>query len=109
MNRFEQELKNNNLVCSECLKCNKIVWPPSDYCNKCFGDVTWRKISRNATLVEYSCKNGDCFCIAELEGQIRVIGTIQDKSDLKIGQSLILERCDYDGNEKFIFRAKRND
>lgn len=109
MNRFEQELKNNNFVCSECLRCKKIVWPPNDYCNKCFDNVTWRQISRDAILLEYSCKNGEYFCMAEFEDQIRVIGTIQEKSGLEIGQKLILEKCDYDKSEKFIFRIKKSD
>ena len=107
MNRFEQELKNGNFVCSECLKCQNLVWPPSEYCNKCFGNVTWRKISRNATLLEYSCKNGEYFCLAELEGKIRLVGTISEPEKLQIGQNLILEKCDYDGSEKFIFKIKK--
>ncbi|MDE1764129.1 MAG: hypothetical protein KGH88_07770 [Thaumarchaeota archaeon] len=106
MNRFEQELKSDNFVCSECTKCQKLVWPPSEYCNKCFGIVTWRKVSRDATLLEYSCKNGEYFCVAEIEGQIRIIGKISNPSEIKIGQNLTLERCDYEGSEKFIFKIK---
>jgi uncharacterized OB-fold protein len=105
MNKFEEELKNNNLVCSECLKCQKIVWPPSEYCNRCFGNVMWRQISRDAVLLEYSCKNGEYFCLAELEGQIRLVGKILESSRLEIGQKIILEKCDYDGSEKFIFKT----
>lgn len=108
MNRFEQELKNNNFICSECPKCEKLVWPPSDYCNRCFGDVVWRQVSRDATLLEYSHKDGEYFCIVELEGQIRIIGTIKNVSKLKIGENLVLEKCDYDGNEKFVFKPKKN-
>ncbi|MDE1872050.1 MAG: hypothetical protein KGH99_01065 [Thaumarchaeota archaeon] len=108
MNRFEQELKNNNFICSECPKCKKLVWPPSDYCNRCFGDVIWRQVSRDAVLLEYSHKNGEYFCMAELEGQIRIIGTIKNVSKLQIGENLILEKCDYDGNEKFVFKPKKN-
>lgn len=108
MNRFEQELKNNNFICSECPKCKKLVWPPSEYCNKCFGEVIWRQISRNATLLEYSSKNGEYFCMAELEGQIRIMGTITNVSELQIGENLILEKCDYDGSEKFTFKLKKD-
>ncbi len=108
MNRFEQELKNNNLICSECLRCKKLVWPPSEYCNKCLGNVVWRQISRTAILLEYSCKGDECFCMVELEGQIRLLGTIQKSSELQIGQELILETCDYDGNEKFVFKIQKN-
>ena len=108
MNRFEQELKNNNFICSECPKCKKLVWPPNDYCNKCFGDVIWRQISRNAVLLEYCGKNGEYFCMAELEGQIRIMGTIQNASELQIGKSMILEKCDYDSTEKFTFKIKED-
>ena len=35
MNKFEEELKKGNFITSECHKCDKIVWPPSDYCDNC--------------------------------------------------------------------------
>lgn len=102
MNQFEQELKNNNFVCSSCLKCNKLVWPPSDFCNLCFGDVVWKKVARNATLIEFSRDANEVFCIAEFEGGIRIMGSIKNSSDLKVGQSLTLVRCNYDGKEEFV-------
>jgi uncharacterized OB-fold protein len=105
MNKFEQELKNNNFLCSYCVKCNKLVWPPSDYCNKCFNEVVWRSVSRVAKLVEFSSKDKEYFCIAEFEGNIRVMGHIEDASNLQIGQPLFLEWCDYNGTEKFVFKA----
>ncbi|MGI0047643.1 MAG: hypothetical protein ACREBB_10730 [Nitrosotalea sp.] len=46
--------------------------------------------------------------MVELEGQIRLLGTIQKSSELQIGQELILETCDYDGNEKFVFKIQKN-
>ena len=102
MTRFEQELKNNNFVCSECLKCNKLVWPPSEFCNSCFGEVRWRKIGTIAKLIEFSLKNNEIFCIAEFEENIRIMGTINNGSNLKVGQSLKLVRCDYDDVERFV-------
>lgn len=107
MTRFENELKNNNFVCGECLKCKKIVWPPSEFCNICLGNVSWRKIIREAVLLEYAHKNGECFCVAEMEGQIRIIGTILEPLELKIGQRLYLEKCDYDNTEKYFFRIQK--
>jgi uncharacterized protein len=103
MNKFEQELKNNNFVCSRCTRCNKTVWPPSDLCNKCFGNVVWEPVPRNARLVEFSRKNGEYFCMAEFDGGIRVMGTVESASILHVGQSLILLRCGYDDTEKFVF------
>jgi len=54
MNEFETELKAGNFVTSECSYCEKIVWPPSDYCDYCFKEVNWRKVSENGTIVELS-------------------------------------------------------
>ena len=56
MNKFETELKAGNFVTSECIDCNKIVWPPSDYCDNCFMEVNWRKVSSNGKLIEWSKK-----------------------------------------------------
>lgn len=105
MTRFEDELKNNNFVCSECVRCRHLVWPPSEFCNKCFGDVTWRPVSRKAILVEFSSKDGKRFCIAEFEDSIRVFGTIEGNSTLSPGQNLVLECCNYDETPKFIFQT----
>ncbi len=46
--------------------------------------------------------------MAELEGRIRIMGKIQDVSELKIGENLILEKCDYDCGEKFTFKLKKD-
>ena len=107
MTMFESELKNGKFVCSECLKCNKLVWPPSDFCSGCFGKVNWRKVSTVATLVEFSKKDDTIFCIAEFEGAIRVMGSLEAKSEeISIGQELILAKCDYDETERFVFQLK---
>ena len=63
MNKFETELKAGNFVTSECSYCKKIVWPPSDYCDYCFKDVNWRKVSENGTIIELSRKENDVFSI----------------------------------------------
>jgi len=107
MTRFESELKNGKFVCSECLKCNKLVWPPSDFCSNCFGKVRWRQLSTIATLVEFSKKDDIIFCIAEFEGTIRVMGALEtDAQELIIGKELQLVKCDYDRTERFIFQLK---
>jgi len=43
MSFFESELKKGNFMIPECLKCNDVVWPPSNFCNHCFGKINWRK------------------------------------------------------------------
>ncbi len=103
MNKFEDELRKGNFVCSECSNCNKLVWPPNEFCNNCFSNVKWRAISKNAKLIEFSSKNGEYFCIAEFENQIRVMGTLENTANLHVGQALTLIKCSFEGREKFIF------
>lgn len=105
MNKFEQELKNNKFVCSECPKCRHLVWPPSDFCNQCFGDVIWRPVSNKATLLEVSKKNEKYFCIGEFEKSIRVFGTLEGGTDFTPGQFITLKRCDYTDMPIFVFHT----
>ena len=102
MTRFEKELKNNSLVSSFCTRCDKHVWPPSDICNACFGNVIWKPVNRIAKLIEFSRKDDEIFGIVEFEEGMRVMGRIMNADDLKIGQMLNLIECNYDGKAKFV-------
>lgn len=105
MTTYEDELKKGRFVCSECQKCNKLVWPPSNFCNRCFNEVRWRPVSPVAKLVEFSKKDNVTFCIAEFENTVRIMGTLEtDSTKLDVGQPIRLAMCDYNGREKFIFR-----
>ena len=103
MNRFESELTKGNFVTSECTNCMEIVWPPSNFCNKCFGDVTWREVQKKAKLIDFSKKNGESFCVAEFENKIRILSTLKSSdTEPKLGQDLILENCGFkNGNYDF--------
>ena len=91
MNKFESELKTGNFVTSECNHCNRVVWPPSDYCDNCFQKVNWRKISKNGTIIELSKKENDVFCISEFENKIRIMGKLDAQIDMvKPGQRVKL-------------------
>ena len=105
MNQFENELKNGKFVCSECPKCNKLVWPPSDFCNICFSKVKWRLVSKKGNLIEFSKKDDIFFCIAEFENTIRVMGELETWLKIPlVGQDLDLVKCDYTDKEKFFFQ-----
>ena len=104
MNKFDEELIAGNFVTSECLHCAKIVWPPSDYCNICFRNVVWRKVSSNGKLIEWSKKENDIFCITEFENTIRIMGKLDSKNIvLKPGQLVKLTKCDLNNKHKFFF------
>lgn len=106
MTKFEEELKKGKFVCSECQNCKKLVWPPSDYCNRCFGQVTWRSVLQTAKLIEFSKKDNVIFCIAEFENEIRLMGSLQTDTKPVIGQDLKLIKCSYNGNAEFVFQPK---
>lgn len=107
MSQFIANLKKNNFVCSYCQKCDKVVWPPSDLCNRCFNKVTWKNLDRKAKLVELVKKGGEHICIAEFESGIRIMGVLQHGENLKIGDMLNLVRCDYEQTEKFVLEPFR--
>ena len=106
MTKFEEELKKGKFVCGECQNCKKLVWPPNDYCNRCFGQVKWRPVLQTARLIEFSKKGNDIFCIAEFENEIRVMGSLQTNTKPVIGQDLKLIKCSYNGTEEFVFQPK---
>jgi hypothetical protein len=106
MTVFIEELKKGRFVCSECQKCNSRIWPPSDYCNKCFGATIWSPVSSNATLIEFSKKGDTVFCIAEFEKTVRVMGTLKSEFDkLHVGQKIMLVECGHNGTERFVFQT----
>jgi len=104
MTKFEEGLKKDEFVCSECLTCKKLVWPPNNFCNRCFGDVKWRPVSRCGKLVEFSKKDETVFCIAEFENEIRIMGSLKCSCVPVIGQSLKLVKCSHNESEEFVFQ-----
>ena len=109
MNKFEAELKAGNFVTSECPDCKKIVWPPSDYCDRCFKEVNWRKVSENGTIIELSGKENDVFCITEFENKIRVMGKLDTEiNTAKPGQTVKLTRCLFNDKNSFFFSLENN-
>ena len=107
MNKFEVELKAGNFVTSECTNCDKIVWPPSDYCDNCFMEVNWRKVSQNGTIIELSKKDNDVFCITEFENKIRIMGKLDAEIHMtKPGQTVRLSKCLLNDKISFFFSLK---
>jgi uncharacterized OB-fold protein len=102
MNVFEAELKNGRFVVPECPRCQKIIWPPSEYCTRCFGNVIWRTVNDSGILVEYSSKDGKMFCIAEFE-KIRIMGSFHCEKTPVIGQKIKISSCGFDNSPKFTF------
>ena len=103
MNIFESELKAGRFVIPECPRCQKIAWPPSESCSKCFGNTVWRTADHTGTLVEHSAKDGKTFCMVEVEGSFRIMGTLECDGAPAPGQRVRLSSCGFDGAPKFTF------
>ncbi len=89
---FESELKKGNFFISECNQCNKIVWPPSEFCNQCLSNNSWRKCSGKGIIVEFSKKEDTYFAVAEIENSVKILGQIVSGRP-KIGDQIKITDC----------------
>ena len=97
---FELELSQGRFCIPECILCKKIVWPPSEFCNYCFGTVSLKKGDFEGKIVEFSKQNDDYFCLVEFEETIRVIA--KTSKIPKIDQTVRISECGIkDGNYFF--------
>jgi uncharacterized OB-fold protein len=101
---FELELKKGNFLKSECKHCNKIVWPPSEFCNQCLNETLWNKCSKTGKIIEFSKKEDTYFCVAEIESSIKIIGEIVDGIP-EIGKQVTVIDCGI-SNESYFFKMK---
>ena len=99
--KFESELTKGNFFLSECPNCQKIVWPPSEYCDQCLQEVNWRKSSGEGTIIEFSKQNDRFFCIAEIENAIRLMGQIISGAP-EIGKKIIITDCMIDNGNHVV-------
>ena len=51
---FESELTKGKFCIPECIDCKKIVWPPSEFCSYCFGDIYLKKDDFEGKIIEFS-------------------------------------------------------
>ena len=70
---FENELEKGRFCIPECLSCKKLVWPPSEFCDKCNGETSLKKEEFEAKIIEFSRQNDDYFCIVEFYDSIRIM------------------------------------
>lgn len=98
---IESELEKGNFVVGECIKCKKIVWPPSKYCNLCLGETIPKKISNTGKILEFSKQEETYFCLAEFNGGIKIIGKVIGETP-KINQSILMRKCGIEENSYYF-------
>ena len=99
---FKTGLKKSELMLSECKNCEKIVWPPSDFCDQCFRENSWKKSSGVGIILEVSKKDNFYFCVVEIENSIRIIGEVVNGIP-EIGMSVKLIDCGIK-DENYFFK-----
>ncbi len=88
---FEFELTKGKFCIPECNECKKIVWPPSDTCNHCFGNVHLREGDFEGKIIEFSRQNDQYFGIVEFENTIRIMANILEMPE--IGRKVKISNC----------------
>jgi hypothetical protein len=98
----ENEIKKGNFVIGQCIKCKKIVWPPSEYCDMCFSLISPKKGTFEGKIIEFSKQDENYFCLAEFEKHVRIIGKMSSVPE--INQHVKIEKCGIkNGNYFFEF------
>ena len=88
---FESKLSKGEFCIPECDGCKKIVWPPSEVCSYCFGNVYLKKGNFEGKIIEFSRQNGQYFCMVEFESMIRIMAKIFVVPE--IGKSVKILKC----------------
>lgn len=88
---FESELSNGNFCIPKCTKCTKIVWPPSEFCDDCYGIVSLQKGNFKGEIIEFSQDSQGYFCMVEFVEKIRIMA--RKKEQPKIGQIVKISTC----------------
>ncbi len=97
---FESELTAGKFCIPECIECKKIVWPPSEFCSYCFGDVHLKKGDFKGKIIEFSRQNDHFFCMVEFEDTVRVMTKMAKTPE--IGQSVRISNCGMNNGEYFF-------
>ena len=97
---FESDLSKGRFSIPECRSCNKIIWPPSEFCNQCFGIVTLKKGEFEGKIIEFSKQNNEYFCLVEFEKNIRVLAKILRIPE--IGQKVKISKCGISNGSYFF-------
>ena len=97
---FETELSEGKFSIPECTVCKKIIWPPIEFCNSCYGKMTLKKGDFEGEIIEFSKQNEDYFCIVEFEKIIRIMTKMSNIP--KVGQTVKISKCGIDNGNYFF-------
>lgn len=97
---FESELEKGNFCIPKCDSCERIVWPPLEFCNYCLGPISLRKGDFEGKIIEFSRQNENYFCIVEFEHEIKIVA--KSSKIPEIGQKVKISKCGIENNKYFF-------
>ncbi|WP_306307577.1 hypothetical protein [Nitrosopumilus zosterae] len=77
-----------------------MVWPPSEFCNHCFGEISLKKKAHEGKIIEFSRQDDMYFCLVEFDEEIKVMAKIPDTP--KIGQTVKILKCGISNGNYFF-------
>ena len=98
---FEDKLQEGRFCIPECKECKKIVWPPSETCSNCFGDVYLKNGQFEGKIIEFSREKEEYFCMVEFEQSLRIMATMSSMP--QIGQVVKISECGIQ-DENYFFK-----
>jgi uncharacterized OB-fold protein len=97
---FELELSKGQFCIPECKKCEKIIWPPSEFCHNCNGITSLKTGEFEGKIIEFSKQNEDYFCMVEFYNSIRLIAKMTEIP--KKDQIVKISKCGI-SNDSYFF------
>ena len=97
---FDDELAKGNFLIPQCSKCEKIVWPPTNFCNNCFGKVILKNKEKQGKIITFSKQENEYFCLVEFEGSIKIIAKKSEAP--KKNQKVEISKCGIKNNSYFF-------
>ena len=76
---FDEELAKGEFWIPQCSKCKKIVWPPTNFCDNCFGKVILKEKQKQGKIITFSKQKNEYFCVVEFEGNIKIIAKTKEE------------------------------
>ena len=97
---FEEELLKGKFLIPQCNKCKKIVWPPTGFCDNCFGEVVLKEKQKQGKVITFSKQKNEYFCVVEFEKNIKIIA--KTKEEPKKNQMVDMVKCGIKNNRYFF-------
>ena len=107
MTFFEEQLEQGIFQICYCKKCNNTIWPPKEFCHRCYQKSDWKKSTNIGKILEFSKKASMYFGLIEIDNGIRILGDITSASTPKIGQSVRMN-VSFNSKPNYSFTVVKN-